>query len=137
MDALAFRHGQPGQPPPPCLRRLRPPDTIQNDVIVALVEVALPTATAILDGPVFEDRTSRSAGCEDINCTTDSRPQLNLGFHCVSGSMPKPKSTMARVDFLFGGILVWSLVSTTLLIHQFHDNTRLQEQLAASQRATT
>lgn len=51
--------------------------------------------------------------------------------------MPKPKSTMARVDFLFGGILVWSLVSTTLLIHQFHDNTRLQEQLAASQRATT
>ena len=42
---------------------------------------------------------------------------------------------MARVDFLFGGILLWCFVSTTLLVHQFHNNTRLQEQLVASQRA--
>ena len=33
--------------------------------------------------------------------------------------------------------MIWSLVSTTLLVHQFRDNSRLQERLAASQRSKT
>ena len=46
----------------------------------------------------------------------------------------KNSTTMEKIDMMFAFILLWGIVSTTLLIHQFHKNSTLQRQLSENQR---